>query len=527
MRKIISLLSVFIILCGAMSLPGTANADTTINAKGAEDLKKQIEDNLQWRFDMAKAVGQGIAMDGSVEVTPKDSFYEVKLPRISFTFGSEGILSIGTITAKATPDPSGGWLTDITLPSPLTFYDDTNTPVSDITIGSQHFSGVWMPSHEIYSKFDSLYQDIQVRSLVPKIFTSSIGSMKTQIDLKDNGDGTWSGSNDYEISDVKVDISTKNAMHLNINKISANNTYDNVNMNHALEIKKKFRDIFKSGKPITEEDSKSIFETVMSTSNGLIDDMSSESEINGFSFYEENNDPTQPRREISFDKFAFKGISNDIGKEKSAFNLKTSLYGLKTSLIPAGFERLAPNAFNLDIAIDNLPLRKIIEMFINEGMTKNEEKPELAEANIKVLLPKMLQDSGSSLSIQNTFVKSEDINVDLAGKINVSATSPIGAVGKMTMYVRGLDETIKKLQTLAVKPDANQQIMNATGALAIFQMMGQSDPTADSGSASLRNYVFALTPDGKLLLNNVDFNALMASTMGGKNKSNGLTATPK
>jgi len=527
MRKIISLLSVFIILCGVMSLPKIAQAGSSINASGASDLKKQIKDNLQWRLNMTKVLGQGIAMDGNIEVNPKSTFYEVKLPNIYFVFGLNGKLDIGTITATAIPDSSGGWLTNITLPFPFTFYDKTNAPVSEITIGSQHFSGVWIPAKEMYSKFDSLYQDIQIRSTLPEIFTASIGSLKANMDLKDNNDNTWSGTNDYEVANIKVDVSTKNALHLNVEKIIANSTYKRLNLNKTLKIKSKIRDIFKSEKPITEEDSKILIDIALSKSQGLFDDMSTASEINGFSFYEENNDPMQPRREISFNELAFKGASNGLGKEKATFKVNSSLGGLKTSLVPAGFEGLAPNAFNFDITVDNLPLRKIIEMLINEGMTKNEEKLELAETNIKVLLPKMLQDSGSSLSIQNTFVKSEDINVDLAGKINVSATSPIGAVGKMTMYVRGLDETIKKLQTLAIKPGANPQIIKSTGLLAIFQMMGQADTTANSGNASLRNYVFALTPDGKLLLNNVDFNALTASAMKGKNKRNSLTATPK
>lgn len=518
MRKIISLLSVFIILYGVMSIPEVAQAGSSINASGANDLKKQIEDSLQWRNDMAKTLGQGLTMEGDVEVNPKSSFYEVKLPRISFTFGPSGKLDIGTITATATPDPSGGWLTNITLPSIITFYDKTNAPVSDITIGSQHFSGIWMPAKKIYSKFDSLYQDIQVRSIAPEIFTVSVDSLKANMDLKDNGDGTWNGTNDYEIANIKVDVSTKNALHLNIEKIIASNTYKNLNLSKTLKIEKEIRNIFKSGKPLTEEDNKVLIDIALSKSQGLFDDMSSASEINGFSFYEENNDPTQPRREIAFDKLAFQGASNGLGKEKATFNIKIRLNELKTSLVPAGFEGLAPEAFNFDITIADIPFKKIMETLINVSTKET-------NTNVMSLLPKMLQDSRSSIAIQNTFVKSADLNVDIVGKVDANASTPIGAVGTMTMSLKGLDNTVKKLQALSVKPGSNPQIIGYTGALAFFQMMGQSDKT-DNGTA-IRNYVFVLAPDGKLLLNNVDFNAIIASTMKKKSARNGLTATPK
>ncbi|MFH1159135.1 MAG: hypothetical protein V1721_09715 [Pseudomonadota bacterium] len=41
MRRIISLLSVVVILCGAMFLPGAAMAGASINAKGADGLKNR------------------------------------------------------------------------------------------------------------------------------------------------------------------------------------------------------------------------------------------------------------------------------------------------------------------------------------------------------------------------------------------------------------------------------------------------------------------------------------------------------
>ena len=150
-------------------------------------------------------------------------------------------------------------------------------------------------------------------------------------------------------------------------------------------------------------------------------------------------------------------------------------------------------------------------MLINIGVEANKAPQEPAKINVAAF-SKILQNFGSSLTIQNTFVKSPDLNVDIKGKIEATtaaAALPLGATGTMTLSFKGLDETVKKLQTIAVKPNTNPQIMGVAGALSMFQMMGEVSSTTDG--MVLRNYVFALTPDGKLLMNNKNLNALTSS----------------
>ena len=472
MRKIISLLSVFVILCGTISLSGIAQAKSSINAQGAESLKKQIEDSLQWRLDMTKALGQGFAMEGNIKVTPKDTFYEIILPKLSVTFGLPGRLDIGTVIAKAKPDPSsGGWLTDVTLSSPMMFYDGSNISIAYIALGTQQFSGVWMPDNEMYSKFNSHYQNIQIKSILPDTLAVTIDSIKARLNLKDHGDGTWSGPNDYEIAGLKIDLSTEKAlMHLNIGKILASNTYKNMNIKQTLEVKKELRDIFRPGNLITEEARAELLGVILSKSEGLVDDMNSSSEINNFSLAIKDIDTAQLPQKIFFSKFAFQGASDGLGKEKTAFNIKSNLNGFKTSLIPAGLEGLAPEAFNIEINIADLPLKEIMAMLVKVSIEANKEKSEPAKMNVIAFLSSMLQNSGASIMIQNTFMRSPDLNVDIKGKVKATTTPPLGATGTMTLSFKGLDETVKKLQTIAVKPDTNPQIMGFAGAFSIFQM---------------------------------------------------------
>src|SRR5262249_50314647 len=120
-------------------------------------------------------------------------------------------------------------------------------------------------------------------------------------------------------------------------------------------------------------------------------------------------------------------------------------------------------------------------------------------------LPKMLQDAGATISLQNTFVRSSGVDANMDGKINATAASPLGGIGKVTLSIKGLDETIQKMQSTSLKPGADPHMLGYLGAITIVQLKGQLDKAADG--KSLRNYLFELTPEGKLLLNGQDVNA--------------------
>ena len=322
-------------------------------------------------------------------------------------------------------------------------------------------------------------------------------------------------------------ITEKVFIHLDIDKILASNAYNRMDVRKTLEVKKELRDLFKSGNPITEETHSELLKTILSKTEGLVGDISSSSEINNFSLTVANLDPTQPSKKISFNKIAFWGASDDFGEEKVAFNIKSSLDGLKISFAPTGLEGLVPEAYNLEINIADLPIKEIMTMLVSFSVEANKIPPELTEMKIAASLSSILQNSGSSIMVQNTFIKSPDLNVDVRGKIKAIPATSLGATGEMTLSLKGLDETVKKLQTIAVKPNTNPQIMGIAGALSIFQMMGEANSTDDG--VTLRNYVFALTPDGKLLMNNKDFNALTSSIAqrpGNQNAIPSQTAPP-
>ena len=121
------------------------------------------------------------------------------------------------------------------------------------------------------------------------------------------------------------------------------------------------------------------------------------------------------------------------------------------------------------------------------------------------LLPKMLQDAGTSVSVQNAFMYSAALDTHLAGRIDPSSTAALGATGKISLSFKGLDELVKK-QDEALMPGADPMTLGYLGGLTLLQAKGLPDKAADG--KSIRNYVIELTQDGKILLNGAPLTSL-------------------
>ena len=114
----------------------------------------------------------------------------------------------------------------------------------------------------------------------------------------------------------------------------------------------------------------------------------------------------------------------------------------------------------------------------------------------------MLQEAGTSISIQNTFLKNPDLEAKFTARVVADAAAAIGATGKITMSVKGLDDAISKLQSMKANPGADLKMDGYFDGLALLMMMGQPEKTADG--KTVYNYVFEIKNDSKTLLNNMN-----------------------
>jgi hypothetical protein len=512
MRKIAFLFFVF-----ALGGAGPAFAAAP-DAPGAAELKKLVESELQGRFDMAKVTGQGLTTTGAVAVAPKTSFYEVKIPGLSLTLGPEGRLEVGTVVINAVPGKDGEWMITLALPETMTVYEKQNTVIAKISLGSQSFKSAWIPSQGIYPRFDGLYKNIQIKGPAAEDFKISIGSLRLVSNLKDNGDSTLSGHSVLEAGDVSVDGDGKGTLRAALQRISFTNIYDRLDLGHRAEIREKIRDAAQAGHPPADAESAAVLGSLVSLTESLADNIGNVAEISGLVIRTKDAaHPNQPAEEIAVDNAVFRSTLKDAQQAAAAATFKGSINGIKLSSPSAGsLAALMPHTANIDISANNIPLKKIVMMLDDTlqqmvGTIKSTQKSPADAKNIMAekinnlvfSLPRVLQNAGTSLSIQNTFVRSNEMETTLTGYIVANTTVPSGLTGKIILSVNGLESFIQKLQGVA----ADASMSAYTNGLTALTMVGQADKTADG--KYIHNYIFEITSDNKVLLNNMNLQPLL------------------
>lgn len=514
MRKIAFL---FLVLGCFLSSPGYAGE--TADAQGASVLKKLVEENLQWRLDMAKNLGQGLVMTGSLQVMPKGDFYEVRLPGLSVNFGPQGRLEIGTIVIHAkpgrsapdltsgsavAPDHPGEWLISAALPSPMTVYDAGNAPVAEISVGEQRFAGAWWPEWELLSKMDAFYDNVLFKSLGEGLATATIGSIAGTMNLKNNADGTWTGPAAFDVSDIMVGVGGKTTAQGFLHKMHVISMYDRLDMRQAQETRKNIRHLFQDGKTPTPEEFKALLSSELLKMQIPMDSMSSSIDINGVSILQKNPQPDAPPLSITLGMASFQGGVQGARQEKARINFKNSFSNLKVSFVPADIAGLVPHEMSIEISADNLPLKQITSVMYG-AFQQLAHAPDAGQGPVLAAvssLPKILSESGATVSVSDSFIRSDDLDTSFSGKVEANAAADLGATGKFDFFIKGLEGVMKKMTELAAKPGANGKWNNYINGLTFVQGIGQIETGADG--ETMRAYHFEMTPTGSIKLNGVD-----------------------
>jgi hypothetical protein len=521
MRKITSLFFVFalcaagLILCAALIWPVSASAAALINDQGAAELKKLVENELQERLAVTKITGEGLAMEGAVAVTPKSAFYEVKIPGLSISFGPQGKLDIGTVTLNAVPGKAGEWMTSAALPPTMTFYEKPATVIATLSIGSQNFKGAWIPAQGIFPRFDGLYKEITIKGPAADDFKIAIGSLKTVANLKSSGDNILSGHDGFEAGDIKINADGKGDILMDIQKLSLTNIYDSLDISQGMEIRKKILDAAQTATP-PDEQSAAFLGGLMSFTGAVPDNLDSTGEADGIVIRTKNMaQKDQPAQEVSLDRMLFQGRVKGAQQQASSATLKGGFNGIRLSPPSGDLAGVVPTTMNIDASMENIPLKKITAMMYDTlqqmiGSLKTTPKSPMdaknqAESRMSDLvaaMPRILQNAGTSLTIQNTFVKSSEMETDLTGHIQANTTAANGITGKLTLSVKGLEGLIQKLGIMAARPGADEKINAVANGLTALSMMGDADKTPDG--KYIHNYVFEITDDNKMLFDNIN-----------------------
>lgn len=531
MRRVLSLILAFTLLA---AIPAHAAFDEA----GAASLKKEVNDGLGWRTDLAKSLNSGFMIGGDIAVTPKKDFYEITLPKVSYLLGqSRGAMNVGDVVLHAVPANAGAWQVETTLPSSMALYDASKKQVATITLGTQHVAGTWWPEKGLWSKMDSTVENVTVTGLdQANPFTGKIASIKSAVDFKDNGDNTWSGPVDVNITGVEFNTAGPRPANAAIARVGMHIVYDRLDLARLKTIRETIQAATKGGGAMTKEQEQNFYKAMIATPPISLDNMSSTTTVEKANLHfllpasPKNPNEKPAARDVGFDTLVLTATGGGATQEKTSLTLKTALKGLSLRGAPKGpFDGAIPSAINTSFTFDNVPVKKISETLLTAlqkasalsdqpAQPGQTETPAQLEAKAALAgLPKILQEAGLTLTIADTWIESSALRTDISGKFVADAKSAFGMTGKLDVLLKGCDEFLKSAQGEALQPGSGDMSnLIYFGMLAQAQGRGQLSHAADG--KSLRSFSFALGPDGVVMLN--------GQPLGGARPAPAAPATP-
>lgn len=449
-----------ITFCCLLALPqDVLAADTRINTEGAVKLQKLVQDNFKKFADerMLKT-GEKLSMNGEISVTPKNDFYEIRIPGLLLSVALQRKLDIGTLVANVAPTKQEGeWVMSLAVPPSMGIYNDKRYLMTAISIGKQRFTGLWKPASEEPLKFDAAYEDIHIvnaEGLVPVY--AVIGALKASVNLKNNGNGTWSvpaGVSDIvDVSADQISVQTGgrgNAggpFRIGFDKISFQNTTK------------------ETGGPDKVENASIV-------------------KIDGI--------------KVPLLSPALRGIAPD------AVNLNLTFHNLP-------WKKLIKLTETFTTGPVCTPVDPEHALACNPPPSE-EEINKVTEA-----VSKAMSENRTSLSIRDTSIRSRDIEMAFTGDFSVqpktAANVPTaGATGKLALAVTGLGEAIQAVQE-AGKTTGDMTAIPVSNILTFLRVAGEPGKSADGKTTT--NYTLHITPEGQMLLNSVDIKAVMGLAAG-------------
>lgn len=512
---------------GLLALSPAAYAQKSVSDEGAAQLKQVVEETLKFERDVAAKSGSGLKM-GDPEIANKGSYYEVRLPEVSYAYPGMGVIHVGTIVMNVTHGESDDeYLASMAVPATMTFTADDGEKLV-MNIGSQKFAMAWQASLRTPTRVDAHYKDIAITADGKEPFSGRIGETRIVINLQKNDAGKWSGPIETDIHDVSANLpATANAGAgtFKIDRIYNKADYDSLDLTLALNSKRKIEELVNNAGGQNVEDTEQVLNAMLQDGAAMFNGAKTEILVSGFAVdvaappAAEGQTPEQPRS-LKLAEFSslvdLKGVAGDKGSLSARASVKDLIASNVVDPATAGY---LPQNGNIEIYLEDLPMQSLYKAFAGllvQG-TRAAKLAEEAEARgqpsnmprhhesqvmaVAMAVPQMLTGAGSTLAIRNTYINASEMSGKLFGNFKATPGAAKVGVGDMTLTIQGLDELLKKLETANTR-----EARRALQGLSFLQVLGQQD-TEDG--KPVRKYAFSMTADGKMTLNGAEIGSLM------------------
>ncbi len=474
----------------------------TISAEGAAGIQAAIAEDVRLYLSAFKEP-IGYHWAGEPQVIPAGDHYDVTLPALTITMGKtkKAQLDMGVIRFTLVPKPDALYAVDATLPSRMILRDGdapTAAPTATLTIGSQHFTGLWSSAAQTFLTADMLWDDVALDSVKDKEDSAlRIASLTMKIALQPDGPTLLNGPFTVALRNLKLtDPQTKTV--LTVGEASIDNDFRRFNVTEE----RRFRDVIKATQSATGAlPPPSQYLPLFSKMFG---DVSYTARISALSVDSGKGGGSVDKASLSL------GV-RDLDREASTLTLGFTGDGLKFTSFP-GPKQFMPERFDAQLVFDKLPNATLGQTFLEiatlEEQMKAQGKSEddmikaqeaLGETRRNTLLDAVGQ-AGTELRIERLTLDTPATSGSATGAVQVKPQAAFKAAGGAEIVLRGLDAA-----AAALKGSKGDQ--QAVGMISMLQMLGQQGKNAEG--KEVRTYKIDLTEAGQIMLNGADMGAMM------------------
>ncbi len=424
----------------------------------------------------------GWKWSGKPQVTPAGDHYDVGLPSLSLVDDDGSSVKVGIVKMTMAPLAGGAWQVGMTVPSQMQIIAADGKPDGELTIGSQRFSGRWLPSLGIFTAMDGEYGAVTAAS---KKDTSrlEIASLIAKADTTEKPAGLWSGPGTFAASGVVM--TDEHGVELaRVGRVAVETVVTGMDL----------AGLVKAGSNPEIGRHPEMLRGLLGGVSGklIVSDATVTSPGDGNAF--------------SIKEISTHGGIEGLSGEQTSISFGYGHSGLKLNPSPAPAE-FTPDRVKLDLAVSALPNAKLwaaVEALLKPPAPEQTEDT-LSEQFSQAVLA-ALSEAGSRVSIKALDISAPISSAEIKGDATFDSKAAFGMVAGVDMVVRDLEAAIKTLQP-APGTKADEDTQKTLATLGLIQALGV--PGKDAAGRDTRTYKFSLGGDGKVMLNGTDMSAII------------------
>ncbi len=504
----LALVLILVCLLAPLSTPAQAAVDTA----GAARLTTLFTGLLSDQKDSARRRQTDLKLVGDVVVEPAGNYYAVTLPHLSLIRTDGSFIDLGILVINAMPGATAQeWKMSVAIPTPIIGYGADKKPVTRLDIGKQSFTGIWNETINNFTKLDARYENITSLESTEGV-TLKIPKASIIYDLTPSADGkTWSGPTRFTLENISM-TQDKNPGQSKIGLLTMDTQVQNYSYEKMQDYQSKLAALTQTI-DATALSSNQITDIVLDMIGNVWDGFGTTIIAKDISLsYPPANGNPAGRMDLQNAKIALNAAG--LKTDNVTLSLKTQYDGLSLMPAPAGLKETTPERLNLDITVDKLPYKKLIDLTrktVKAASTTAAPQENAGKLAAK-LIPQMLTEAGTFIRIDKSFLGNSTYNLDLDGRMNANMAAILGMDGKAKLDLRGLDQLIAatraKLKNADLSAEIKKKLQGALLSMTILQLSGQQG--TDANGKPMRSYNLELGKDGKVMVNGTDLSALQA-----------------